>query len=115
MLENIVDSIFQKINDALLGWIPSWVWELAGWWQWILGAIGATVAIGVLYRVYKVGGWPALTAFVGTLGLIVGYVLGKLNVKPPNQPVTQTKSTNKKHRKTITDLDGDGIPNWKDK
>lgn len=55
-----------------------------------------------------------LTATVGTLGLIVGYVLGRQNVKPPNQPTTKPKPI-KKHRKTITDIDGDGIPNWKDK
>lgn len=111
MFDNIGKDIANGFANVFLGWVPQWLLDVIEWWPWIIGAVGVVVAVGTLYRIYRVGGWPALVAAVGALGVAVGYVLGRREpeVKQPDElPVSKgvTKARIKiksKHRKTIFD------------
>lgn len=123
MFEELAADFADALKNVFIGWIPDWFWTGLAWWPWIAGALALVVAVGVLYRVYRLGGWPGLAAALGALGLIVGYVFGKRDATPPNitPKATDKKQTpaktkiKSKHRPTLSDLDGDGIPNSKDK
>jgi hypothetical protein len=77
---------------------------LAIWayWPWVVAAIAIVGATSLLYRAYRVGGWPGLTAAVGALAGLLGYVAGRTHSKP-DKPVP-TPQPVKKKRKTILDL-----------
>lgn len=119
MIDSFIDSLFEKL--ASFSVVPDWFWDLLAWWPYIIGFFGISVALGALYNVYRVGGWPGVVAAVGALGLIVGYIFGKRSddkpiPPPPALPTKKKKPTVKrKTNPTLFDLDGDGIPNNKDK
>lgn len=73
----------QCATGVFLSWVPGWVWDILGWVPWILGGIGAVILIAILYRVWKIGGWPALTAAVGITGGLIGFILGRTNRPKP--------------------------------
>lgn len=112
MFDTIGKDIANGFANVFLGWVPQWLWDVIEWWPWIIGAVGVIVAVGTLYRIYRVGGWPALVAAVGALGVAVGYVLGSrtkdtpepIKPEPVSKGVTKARIKIKsKHRKTIFD------------
>ena len=94
------------VKNILLGWVPQEVWGILPYWPWILGAVAVIAVAGGLFRVYQLGGWPALTAAVGALGIALGYYLGRSGVKPEDKvvviPAKPVKPFNKR-RPTIFD------------
>lgn len=96
--------MIELIQNALLGLIPDWLIAVWAFWPWIAVGAATIIAVSLLYRVYRVGGWPGLSVAMGVLGTAVGYILGYVNRPKPAVQPKEEKKTIKKKRSTIADL-----------
>jgi len=96
--------MIELIQNALLGLVPDWLIAVWAYWPWIATAVATIIAVSLLYRVYRVGGWPGLAVAMTALGTAVGYVLGIRNRPKPVAPPKEEKKTIKKKRPTLADL-----------
>lgn len=62
------------------GWVPDWLWPLLPFLPFLAVIAGAGVA-------YAIGRWPAVAAYFGAIGLIVGFRLGRASVEEPHENI----------------------------
>lgn len=93
------------ITGILLGWVPDWVWFLLNCWPYIMWSIVGIVSIGLFYKVYRFGGWPALAAALGVSGIGLGFFLG-------SKKRTTPEAEHKKARRPSTTVHPKGETAW---
>lgn len=94
--------IENAIKNFLLGLVPQFVWDVLPYWPYVFWSAILVATIGIGYRIYRLGGWPALTAAVGAAGVALGWAL---RGRQPKQTLPHTDDPPPKQKKLKPSID----------
>lgn len=87
-------------KSVAVGLVPDWVWGVLAALPWIFGTLGVIIALLILIKAYRFGGWPAVIGVVGvTAGGVIGFMLTRGGSKP--QPAAADPKEARRRRPTM--------------